>query len=48
MAKAKVAPVKPLIVPKLELTSVLMAARLGVFIKKAYSKELDICHLSVE
>lgn len=42
IAKAKVAPIKPVTVPKLELTAVLLSARLVNFICEAYQGVLNI------
>lgn len=42
MAKAKVAPIKSLTVPKLELTAVVMAIRLAKFILEAYKDEMTV------
>ena len=42
MAKAKVAPIKPVTVPKLELTAVLLSARLLDFVRQAYKDCLTI------
>ena len=42
MAKGKVAPIKTLTVPKLELTALVMAVRLAKFVKEAYDGELSI------
>ena len=36
IGKAKVAPIKPVTIPNLELTAVLWAARLSKFVKDAY------------
>ena len=40
IAKAKIAPIKPLTIPKLELTSVVLAARLVRYVVDAYEQEL--------
>ena len=45
MAKAKVAPIKQITVPKLELTAVLLSARLLDFVKQAYRHCLTITGL---
>ena len=42
MAKTKVAAIKALTVPKLELTAVVLAARLAKFIIEAYKDEATI------
>ena len=42
MAKARVAPVKELTIPKLELLSALLSSRLGLFIIETYKLELFI------
>jgi len=42
MAKAKVAPIKLVTIPKLQLRAVLLAARLTNFIQKAYEGSLTI------
>ncbi|XP_066979052.1 uncharacterized protein [Macrobrachium rosenbergii] len=39
MAKTRVAPIKELIVPKLELTALLLAARMAKFIKKSFEND---------
>lgn len=47
MAKGKVAPIKKLTIPKLEITAVLLASRLAKFIKEAYSSTLTIHNLYI-
>ena len=42
MAKAKVAPIKTVTIPKLELTAVLLAARFVTYIKEAQLGKLEI------
>ena len=44
IAKAKVAPLKPVTVPKLELTAVLLSARLLQFVCAAYLHEFEVVH----
>ena len=41
MSKAKVAPIKAVTIPKLELTAVLLAARLCTFVKEAYQNVIQ-------
>lgn len=46
MPKARVAPVKPLTVPRMEVTAVLLAASLIIFIQKAYEYEMRFDSIS--
>ena len=47
MAKAKVAPIMSLLIPKLELTAVSLAARLLHYIEEAFHKLITISEITV-
>ena len=46
-AKVKVAPIKHLTIPKLELTSVVLAARMVGYVMNAYEAELKFENINI-
>ena len=47
MAKARIAPLKPVKLPQLELTAINIAARLACFIKSSYDREIQISSVHI-
>ena len=47
MAKAKVTPTRPMTIPKLELTALLIAARLVVYLQDSFKNEISFCSVNV-